>query len=708
VFGDGDGSPEVSRLLEGLDPAQLAAVTTPAQPLCILAGAGSGKTRVLTRRIAHRALTGTLDPRRALALTFSRRAAGELRQRLGSLGLRDTPTAGTFHAIAYAQLRSYWEAAGTREPALLDRKGRMVARLLPAGGKLRVGDVATEIEWAKARLIAPDDYEAAAVAERRVVPADPATIADLYRRYEDEKRHRGVVDFDDLLARAADALERDASFAAAQRWRFQHLFVDEYQDVNALQHRLLRAWLGDRTDLCVVGDPNQAIYRWNGADASFLSGFPEEFPDGEVRRLDHNHRSSPEVVTLASAALTVDRADGPQRGAPPPALPTVTAARGAIPTIASYADDHAEAVGIARALREHHRPGRPWSDQAVLVRTNAQTAVIEQVLRKARIPYRVRGAASFIDRPGVREALRSARESRTSLAGFLADLDAAVAAARTDEEIDQRDAADRGTEAAPDPALAERLDSLDALVRLGHDMLVAEPDAPASSFPGWLIATVSGGEAEQRTRDAVDVASFHASKGLEWRVVHLAGLEEGYVPSSHARSEAAVAEERRLLYVALTRAEHTLSLSWAQRRTFGSRAVGRSPSRWLSSLRRTCDELEARELGPGPERRSTLVGAARDALERSTPPAGAAEAAAPQVADALRAWRRRAARAAGVPDAVVLPDRVLAALVRSRPGDAAALADVPGLGRLKADRYADELLPLLRGELAHPELEARG
>jgi len=284
VFGDGDGSPEVSRLLEGLDPAQLAAVTTPAQPLCILAGAGSGKTRVLTRRIAHRALTGTLDPRRALALTFSRRAAGELRQRLGSLGLRDTPTAGTFHAIAYAQLRSYWEAAGTREPALLDRKGRMVARLLPAGGKLRVGDVATEIEWAKARLIAPDDYEAAAVAERRVVPADPATIADLYRRYEDEKRHRGVVDFDDLLARAADALERDASFAAAQRWRFQHLFVDEYQDVNALQHRLLRAWLGDRTDLCVVGDPNQAIYRWNGADASFLSGFPEEFPDGEVPR----------------------------------------------------------------------------------------------------------------------------------------------------------------------------------------------------------------------------------------------------------------------------------------------------------------------------------------------------------------------------------------------------------------------------------------
>jgi DNA helicase-2/ATP-dependent DNA helicase PcrA len=701
VHGDGDGSPEVTRLLEGLDDAQLAAVTSPAQPLCILAGAGSGKTRVLTRRIAHRALTGTLDPRRALALTFSRRAAGELRQRLGALGLRDTPSAGTFHAIAYAQLRSFWEANGTREPALLDRKGRMLARLLPAGSVLRVGDLATEIEWAKARLIAPEAYEAAAVAERRAVPAGPATIADLYRQYEDEKRHRGVVDFDDLLARAADALEHDESFAAAQRWRFQHLFVDEYQDVNALQHRLLRAWLGERTDLCVVGDPNQAIYRWNGADASFLAGFAEEFPGGAVLALDHNHRSSPQVVTLAAAALAAGKGDVAT-------LPTVTAARGAIPTIGSFADDQAEAVAIARALREHHRPGRPWSDQAVLVRTNAQTAVIEQVLRQARIPYRVRGAASFIDRPGVREALRSARGSRASLASFLADLDSAVATARVDEEIAQRHAVDRGVVPTPDPVLAERLESLQALVRLGHDMLIAEPEAPASQFPGWLVATVSGGETEQRSRDAVDVASFHASKGLEWRVVHLAGLEEGYVPSSHARSEAALAEERRLLYVALTRAEHTLSLSWAQRRTFGTRTVERSPSRWLASLRKACDELRAADATPSAAHRSSLVDAARVALESSTPNPSRVEPDAAEIAGALRAWRARAARAAGVPEAVVLPDRVLTALVRSRPADAAALAEVPGLGRVKADRYADELLPLLGAAPVRPELEARG
>jgi DNA helicase-2/ATP-dependent DNA helicase PcrA len=239
-------------------------------------------------------------------------------------------------------------------------------------------------------------------------------------------------------------------------------------------------------------------------------------------------------------------------------------------------------------------------------------------------------------------------------------------------------------------------------------MLIAEPEAPAAQFPGWLVATVSGGESELRSRDAVDVASFHASKGLEWRVVHLAGLEEGYVPISHARSEATVAEERRLLYVALTRAEHTLCLSWAQRRTFGTRTVQRSPSRWLASLRKACDELRAADAAPSPAHRTSLVDAARVALESSTPHPGRVEPDATEITSALRAWRAHAARAAGVPEAVVLPDRVLTALVRTRPADAAALAEVPGLGRVKADRYADELLPLLGVASVRPELEARG
>ena len=279
-----------SALLEGLDTSQLAAVTSPGAPLCILAGAGSGKTRVLTRRIAWRIGQDDAHPGHVLALTFTRKAAGELSDRLRSLGVRDRVATGTFHAVAYAQLRRRWADRGVAEPAVLDRKVRLLARLgsrLEATGA-QPADIAGEIEWAKARLLRPEDYEQAVADGGHRPPAPAHVMADVYRRYEEEKRRRGLVDFDDLLLQCALAMEEDPSFAAAQRWRFRHLFVDEFQDVNPVQHRLLMAWLGDRHDLCVVGDPNQAIYAWTGADATTLVRFREWCGGGRVVRLDDN------------------------------------------------------------------------------------------------------------------------------------------------------------------------------------------------------------------------------------------------------------------------------------------------------------------------------------------------------------------------------------------------------------------------------------
>ena len=395
---------EVHQLLDGLDPAQRRAVTEPTHPLAILAGAGSGKTRVLTRRIAHRCLTGDADPRHVLAVTFTRKAAVELDGRLRTFGLRDLPAAGTFHALAFAQLRPVWESRGG-VPKVLDRKGKILGRILGGTRRVTPADLATEIEWARARLVDPDTYPRAVRDHDRRVPVAPEQIADWYRRYEQEKRRRGVVDFDDLLAQAASRIEDDPSFASAQRWRFRHLFVDEYQDVNPLQERLLRAWLGDRTDLCVVGDPNQAIYGWNGADADFLRRFAVHHPGAAVVELRESYRSSPQVLAVAASVLSDPR--GIRAGANRPDGPP--------PVVVGYRSEVDEANGIARAVRDQHRPGRPWSAQAVLVRTNAQAAIIETALRRAAIPYRVRGSHRFLDDADVRDLLdppHPARQSR--------------------------------------------------------------------------------------------------------------------------------------------------------------------------------------------------------------------------------------------------------------------------------------------------------
>ncbi|MCB0960917.1 MAG: ATP-dependent DNA helicase UvrD2 [Acidimicrobiales bacterium] len=671
------------RLLDGLDPSQRRAVTSPARPLAILAGAGSGKTRVLTRRIAHRCLTGDADARHVLAITFTRRAAQELDARLRAFGLRDLPAAGTFHAVAYAQLRTRWAAEGRQAPTLLDRKGRVLARVLGGTTRVSPGDLAAEVEWAKARLVAPERYAHAVAQADRRVPVDPERIATWYQRYEEQKRSRGLVDFDDLLALAAEAIDRDPSFAAAQRWRFRHLFVDEYQDLNPLQERLLRAWLGDRRDLAVVGDPNQAIYGWNGADASFLRDFEQHHPGAEVVRLEHSYRSTPQILAVAASVLAGD----------PKATPSLVAHRGdgPAPTVIGYVTDIDEANGIARAVHDHHLPGRPWSAQAILVRTNAQTALIEAALRRAAIPHRVRGASALLEAPVVRDLIARLDRLDEPLVTTLADLDARIAERRGDLAT-AADAATGEVVPADEATTAGReVAALEQVLRLGRDLLVVEPHARADGFGGWLRTTLREDDADRR--DAVSIVSFHAAKGLEWSVVHVAGLEAGLVPIAHARSPEDRAEEQRLLYVALTRAADVLRCTWAGARTFGAQTVERRPSpyvAWVREAARARRAVEREAVDP-----AAALHESRLALEAAPTSAIAALEGDHAVRAALQRWRAELARRAGSKPTVVLSDKALESVVRARPRTADDLGLLRDLSPLVRERHGARLLALV-------------
>ena len=678
-------------LLEGLDPDQLEAVTSDAAPLCILAGAGSGKTRVLTRRIAHRVATGSAQAGHVLALTFTRRAAGELGRRLSELGVRPRVAAGTFHGIAYASLRSRWADRGQQPPVLLEHKTRLLGGLLRAGragsrgsggGEVAPVDVAGEIEWAKARMVTPDDYAAAVAAAGRRPPLPAGVVADLYARYEHEKRRRNLVDFDDLVLLCAEALETDTEFAASQRWRFRHLFVDEFQDVNPAQFRLLEGWRGGRADLCVVGDPDQAIYAWNGADPSYLTAFTRHLSGAGAVRLARTYRSSPQVVTVANAVLAGHRAPGAAALRP-------TRADGAVPTVTAWATDGEEAAGVARALRRQHAGGRPWSELAVLARTRAQLVAFEEALHAAAVPCRVRGAVAFLDRAEVRAAVADLRRlpATALLTPALADL--RVEAAPVDGAVAQT--------AGPPGAAAERRSSLAELARMMEELLAADPCTTVGAFLAWLHATLRA-EEPATPADVVELATFHGAKGLEWPVVFVTGLEQGLVPVGHASTPEGRAEERRLLYVAVTRAQAELHCSWAERRRFGTSTVARTPSPWLGLVEAAVEALTAS--GPDVDWRGHLA-ASRARVEAAgngvRGRAGLGERADAAVLAALRAWRAGAARAAGVPAFVVLHDTTLAAVAEACPTDRSALLALPGLGPVKAERYGDALLAVIAG-----------
>lgn len=677
--------PSTVALLRGLNAPQRQAVLSPASPLRILAGAGSGKTRVLTHRIAHRAAVGTLDPNRVLAVTFTRKAAGELRERLGRLGLRGGIHAGTFHSIAYAQLRQRWEERGVRPPELLERKVGFVSRLMGTGRNSTAPlDVVAEIEWAAARRVTPETYAAQAKLARRRPPLELDRVAEIYDRFMTEKRRRRLVDFDDLLRLAARDLAADPVYAAARHWRFRHLFVDEFQDVNPLQHALLSAWLGPESDLCVVGDPNQAIYAWNGADAQYLVDFDRWFPGGETVTLEDNYRSTPQVLTVANAVLDAGR-NVPIRLRP-------HRPEGPMPSVTEHPDERAEAGAIARRARDAHAPGTPWSAQAVLVRTNAQGATIAEAFTSAGIPHRVRGGGDLMEQPEVRQALGALRRA-SSLQMALGDLEAEVLRMSPPSSAEPP-ATDPGAMPERMPSgtaqlTEERAANLNELVRLGREYLELDPQGGVPGFLGWLTSALRG---EDRSGgDAVEIVTFHAAKGLEWPVVHLAGLEEGFVPIHHAKdSDDDLEEERRLLYVALTRARDELHCTWAAKRTFGSRTANRSPSPWLPIIEST--------VGIAPVQLDRRAGAERARSARASLPRrdkGDLPEADRAVFDALRDWRRAESRKADVPAFVIFNDATLIAVASARPRNRTELLRVSGVGPVKAQRFGDDLLRIV-------------
>ena len=581
-------------LLAGCDPAQVEAITSPDAPLLVVAAAGSGKTRVLTRRIAWRVANEDALARHVLALTFTRKAAGELRGRLATLGLPGPVTAGTFHAVALAQLRRHAIDRGRRPPTVLESKARLLGPLVEgAGGALRgdrrrapgggmgrhelISALATEIEWAKGRLVAPEAYPAASVAAGRGGPLGPEEVAERYAAYEQERRRRGLYDFDDLLRELLRALEEDGTLAAAQRWQFAHLFVDELQDATTLQLRLVDAWLGGRSDLFAVGDPRQSVYAFNGADPEAIAGFTRRHPGARILELETTYRSSPQIVGLAAAVLapTGDHRS-PRSGCPD----------GPLPELRGFADERAEAAGVVAFLRRAHRPGRTWSRCAVLARTNAQLDPIGEALATAGIPYRRAGSGALAEHPAVRAVLEDLPR----------DLDGARLGRLLAERADEATRAGVPIGGPPPRGTLDDALALRALAGLCDEYLALDP-LPTVAGLRAFVRTGSPDGLEAPAQDAVELATFHRAKGLEWDAVCVTGIEDGFVPIAHARDEAALEEERRLLYVALTRTAQELHCSWAAERTFGSRRLRREPSPWLPALqsaRRRLAQLPAR------------------------------------------------------------------------------------------------------------------
>ncbi len=660
----------IEAALQGLDPEQQRVVMAPVGPVCVLAGAGTGKTRAITRRIAHQVVTGQVAADQVLTVTFTARAAGELRTRLRQLGAPGVQ-ARTFHAAALRQLGYFWpQVMGGALPQLVSSKARLVAQAAKAarialpGAALR--DVTAEIEWAKSTMIGPREYAAAASRAGRDLPLDASATAGIYTAYEDGKRQAGMIDFEDLLLLMAGLIEEHRFVADELHARYRHFVVDEFQDVNPLQHRLLSAWLGTRSSLCVVGDPEQTIYSFTGASSSYLRTFRERHADAHVIRLVRNYRSTPEVVGLANAVIK--RTGGP-------AALQAQAGSGPEPSWVIAEDEAEEARLVAGRIGALIAAGTPASQIAVLVRMNAQSEAYEQALAAAKVPYVLRGGERFFERPEVREAMvllrGAARADDSDAPGALAETVRTVLASTGWRP----DAPPSGV-----GAQRERWENVAALVRLAETAEVADVGEGAAQPPAGptladFVADLAERAAAQHvpTVEGVTLASLHAAKGLEWDAVFLVGLVEGVLPISYATTTEAIAEERRLLYVGVTRARRHLTLSWAKAREAGRRP--RKPSRFLDGI------------APAP---ATPPAASRS--KRGSGPPPEVDLA---LWEALRSWRSERAAEQKQPAFCVFTDATLAVIASKRPATLSQLRQVPGVGAAKLERFGDSVLAML-------------
>lgn len=631
---------------------------------------------------------------------------GRLRQ-LGAGGVQ----ARTFHSAALRQLQFFWpKAVGGDLPRLLERKVQLVAE---AAARCRVRldrnelrDVTGEIEWAKVTQTVPADYPAVVAKSLRDAPRDPAEISQIYAMYEQLKRDRSVIDFEDVLLLTVGILQDRHDIADQIRSQYQHFVVDEYQDVSPLQQRLLDLWLGDRDNLCVVGDASQTIYSFTGATPDHLLNFRTRHPGATVVKLVRDYRSTPQVVHLANGLLSQARGRAAEHR-----LELISQRDpGPEPTYTEYADEPTEAEGTARRIRDLVAAGVPAGEIAVLYRINAQSEVYEQALADAGVPYQLRGAERFFERQEVREAgiaLRGAARAggNDSLLDDAEDLPSQVRAVLSTKGWTGRPPAGSG-------AVRDRWESLAALVRLAEDFARAKSGATLSD----LVAELDERAAAQHapTVQGVTLASLHAAKGLEWDAVFLVGLTEGMMPITYAKTDEQVEEERRLLYVGVTRARLHLTLSWALSRSPGGRA-NRRPSRFLKGLR------------PGSGSLGTVAGGASGSVERAVGAAGRRKPRGPVLCrvcgatlteagamklmrcedcpsdmdealyERLRDWRSEQARELGQPAYCVFTDKTLMAIAERVPATGGELSAIAGVGARKLGRFGDDVLAICAG-----------
>ncbi len=669
-------------LLSDLDPAQREAVLATSGPLCILAGAGTGKTRAISRRVAYALETGAVAPAHVLVVTFTDKAAREMRERLTALG-RPGVAASTFHAAALRQLRHFWPRVSDDElPTILESKLALLvdlARTLPGGYRyVAVRDLAAEIEWAKARRVGPERYEETIEVDGHEGPLPGRLFAPLYRRYEAAKTRAGRIDFEDMLEMTVRLIEDDPAVAAEVRARYRWFSVDEYQDTNTLQQALLDAWLGGREDLAVVGDEDQTIYTFTGASSEWLTGFSGRYPTARVVRLETNYRSSPQVLELANRLL----ARAPRSVGAPVKRLLATRPDGPTPAIRLLASGVEEEQAVATEARRLINEGLPAEQIAVLVRTNAQLLGFESAFRSAGVPFQLRGER-FFGRPEIRRAVTAVRSTRRASASD--EMARGAAALGLTERLAALWLATldfRPEVVPPGEEARQRHAALATLLDIGRRLGAADPSAGLDDF---LV------EVERRTADeaggaagvGVELLTYHRAKGLEWDAVFLPSLEEGILPIRQASEPAEIEEERRLLYVGITRARVHLWLSSARLRD--GKSSQRRRSRFLL------------EIMPSPGRGSVGVVQAPAARSVGRPaPAGAVSAAAGSpLFEALRGWRLERARMDAVPPYVIFHDATLAAIAERRPLSLADLAGISGIGPTKLERYGEELISIV-------------
>ena len=607
-------------MFAGLNPEQRRAVEAVRGPVCILAGAGSGKTTTITHRVANQVESRAFRVDEILAVSFTDKAAGEMRGRLDQLGVAGV-RCSTFHSAALAQLRFFAAEPPKRILASKALPLRHIGNSLPRPYRFRpAADLATEVEWAKNRRLAPDDYQSALQGSLgdHEPPIPPDLMLRVYREYERRKVDQGWVDFEDLLELTIRLFDADAGALEQVRDRYRAFTVDEYQDVNLLQQTLLDRWLGERDELCAVGDDYQSIYAFTGASPEYLLALPQRFPHATVVRLEENYRSTPEVLSFANRLV-------PKLGGAEKVL-RATRPAGPEPVTRSFAEPALEAGFLVERIRELHVSGTPYEEMAILFRTNARSADYEEALHDAEIPSQ---GAALLSRDAAKQLLKALRGRP------LSDV--------------RRIARDQGLlETIPDRLGEREVTRQNDLARLVK--LAEEFDGDTDEFVADLEERFGS-----RAGRGVHLLTYHRAKGLEFEAVFLPRLEERELPSKLSKTAAAVAEERRLLYVGLTRAKRHLTVTWSGK-----------PSRFLA-------ELDLRAPAPKP-------------VEPDDP-----------AYETLKEWRLKTARAEEKPAYVIFHNSTLAEIVRRAPRTREELAAIPGVGPAKLERYGDAVLAALAG-----------